>query len=106
MAEVKSKFTNGCGRKIEIPICVACGSEDLTVERGLCGYCQVVTPEKMDTVICVDCEAFKPITQFDQEDGIVKNRVCFECQDMWDDAYESHMADTRAKQDGGYVYVN
>ena len=81
----------GCGERIDLQKCRGCGNGDLSVTRGLCGYCTVVTPEKLDKICCRECQEFKAVSEFDSVGGIVTTPVCFECEDFWDDAYTNHL---------------
>lgn len=96
-----------CGETFELPVCVSCGNQDLTVERALCGYCSVVHPERLDTIKCHDCGEFKPVTEFDNAaEGIVKRPICFDCESYWDDVYAAELAERAAQGAPHYAYVN
>ena len=94
-----------CGESFPILICVSCGNEDFSVERGLCAYCTVVHPERLDTIQCKGCETFKPESGFATEDGLVKRPMCFDCESYWDLAYEETQAKMQSEM-RQFAYAN
>lgn len=85
---MNSNKEDGCGTVVSLPICVNCEKEDLSVKRGLCGYCIVVHPHLMDTIKCEECQEFKKTKAFHIIDGELDRRQCIECEIGWEKAME------------------